>query len=288
MSKANVVGMWIVAVFAVGSLCHEGPAAQRQGDARVTEQTMNASEGPALKDLTIRIVQDNYSCSDQLETAWGFAAYVTGPQENILFDTGSDGALLRGNMAKLALDPNRVETVVLSHNHADHTGGLVGFLKQNANVDLYCLKSFPAPFKETVRGYGVRLLQVERPQLICQNVYSTGQMGTRIPEQALVVRTERGLVVLTGCAHPGVVRMVEKVRALHEEEILLVMGGFHLGWAQTSEIKQIIRALKDLGVRYVAPTHCSGDKARTLFHERFGAHYLSVGVGKTITLADLK
>jgi 7,8-dihydropterin-6-yl-methyl-4-(beta-D-ribofuranosyl)aminobenzene 5'-phosphate synthase len=288
MGKANALGMWIVAVCAVGNLCHGGPAVPGQGDTEVTEQTMSAGEGSALKELTIRIVQDNYSCSDRLETAWGFAAYLTGPQETILFDTGSNGALLLGNMAKLDIDPNRIETVILSHNHADHTGGLVGFLKQNADVTLYCLKSFPAPFKETVRGYGVRLVQVERPQLICENVYSTGQMGTRVPEQALVVRTERGLVVVTGCAHPGVARMVEKVRALHEEEILLVMGGFHLGWAQTSEIEQIIRALKNLGVRYVAPTHCSGDKARELFQQHFGAHYLAVGVGKTITLADLK
>lgn len=288
MFKANVVGMLTVVVCTVGYLRCGAPAVQGQGDAEVTEQTMSAGEELALENLTIRIVQDNYSCSDQLEAAWGFAAYLTGPPESILFDTGSDGALLLGNMAKLAIDPNRVETVVLSHNHADHTGGLVGFLKQHADVGLYCLKSFPAPFKETVRGYGVRLFEVERPQPICQNVYSTGQMGTRIPEQALVVRTERGLVVLTGCAHPGVARMVEKVRALHEEEILLVMGGFHLGWAQTSEIEQIILALKNLGVRYVAPTHCSGDKAGALFQQHFGAHYLSVGVGKTITLADLK
>jgi len=288
MGKANVIGMWVVAVLAGGSLCHGGPAAPKQGDAKVTEQTMDAGEGSVLEALTIRIVQDNYSCSDELETAWGFAAYVSGPEKNLLFDTGSDGALLLANMAKLGLDPNRIDTVVLSHNHADHTGGLVGLLKQHAEVELDCLKSFPARFKEVVRGYGAELVEVRKPQAICPHVYSTGQMGTRIPEQALVVRTTRGLVVVTGCAHPGVVKMIEKVRALHEEEILLVLGGFHLGWAETSKLEQIIRALKNLGVRYVAPTHCSGDKARTLFHERFGAHYLHVGVGKTITFADLK
>lgn len=254
----------------------------------MTGQTRSAGEGPAWEDLTIRIVQDNDSCSDQLEAAWGFAAYVSGPEKNILFDTGSDGALLLANMAKLGLDPNRIDAVVLSHNHADHTGGLVGLLKQHADVELYCLKSFPARFKEVVRGYGARLVEVQKPQSICTHVYSTGQMGTRIPEQALVVRTTRGLVVVTGCAHPGVVRMIEKVRGLHEGDILLVLGGFHLGWAETSKIEQVIRALKDLGVRYVAPAHCSGDKARALFHERFGIHYLSVGVGTTITLADLK
>jgi 7,8-dihydropterin-6-yl-methyl-4-(beta-D-ribofuranosyl)aminobenzene 5'-phosphate synthase len=241
-----------------------------------------------LSDLTIQIVQDNCLGADELEPAWGFAACLTGPERRILFDTGSDAALLLGNMAKLGLAPNRIETVVLSHNHADHTGGLVGLLRQNADMTVYGLKSFPARFRQTVRGYGAKFVEVSRPQSICDNVYSTGQLGTRIREQALIVRTKRGLVVLTGCAHPGVVRMVEKVRALREEEILLVMGGFHLGWARASAIQQIVRALKNLGVRYVAPTHCSGDKVRALFQQHFGAHYLEVGVGKTIRLADLK
>ncbi|UCD49282.1 MAG: MBL fold metallo-hydrolase [Phycisphaerales bacterium] len=254
----------------------------------MSKQAISADEGPALKDLTIRIVQDNYRSADRLEAAWGFAAHLIGPQENILFDTGSDGALLLGNMGELDIDPNRIETVVLSHNHADHTGGLVSLLKQNASMTICGLESFPTRFQRAVRGYGARFVAVSRPQPICPNVCSAGQMGTRIREQALIVRTERGPVVLTGCAHPGVVRMIEKVRALHEEEILLVLGGFHLGWAQAAEIQQIIRSLKNLGVRYVAPTHCSGDKARALFRQHFGAHYLEVGVGKTISLADLK
>jgi len=286
MCQVRVVVVWAIVVGMAGPLDCEVLAGQ--GDTEVTQQTSSADEKPALEALTIRIVQDNYSCSDRLEAAWGFAAHLTGPQENILFDTGSDGALLLGNMAKMGLDPNRVETVVLSHNHADHTGGLIGLLQQNADITLYGLKSFPAQFQQTVRGYGARFVGVSRPQPICENVTSTGQVGTRIREQALIVRTKRGLVVLTGCAHPGVVRMVEKVKAQHEEEILLVMGGFHLGWAQAGEIEQIIGALKDLGVRYAAPTHCSGDKARALFKQHFGAQYLEVGVGKTIDLTELK
>ena len=288
MIRANVVGMLVVAVAMAGPPGYGGSAAAEQGDAKVAEQTVVTSETPPLDDLTIRIVQDNYSCCDDLETAWGFAACVTGPERRILFDTGSDGTLLLANMAKLGIEPNQVDAIVLSHNHGDHTGGLVGFLKRHADVGLYCLESFPTRFKDAVRGYGVRLVEVRRPQPICDNAFSTGQVGTRIPEQALVLRTTRGLVVLTGCAHPGVVRMVEQVKTLSDEDVLLVLGGFHLGWAAPGEIEQIIRALKDLGVRYVAPTHCSGDRARTLFHERFGIHYLHVGVGKTLTLADLK
>ena len=288
MFQRDVIYMFAAATLAAGGFTQVAPAAPKQGETKVTGQTMSPVEVPALRDLKIQIVQDNYSCAEHLETAWGFAAYVTGPKENILFDTGSDSGLLLRNMARLHLDPNRVDTVVLSHNHADHTGGLVGFLRKNADIDLYCLASFPLTFKDAVRGYGARLVEVERPQPICAHVYSTGPMGTRIREQALVIRTERGLVVLTGCAHPGVARMIEKVRALHEENILLVLGGFHLGWAETGKIERIISALKNLGVQYVAPTHCSGDKARALFQKHFDTCSLDVGVGKTMALADLK
>jgi len=288
MSRTGIVGRAALVAFAVVGLGYRVLAVQEQGDVAVSEKDSGQAPAPALKALEIRIVQDNYRCGDALETAWGFAAYVTGPDEKLLFDTGSNGGLLLRNMAKLEISPDRVNTVILSHVHADHTGGLVGFLKQHSDIDLYCLASFPARFKDVARGYGARVLEVESPRPICANVFTTGSMGKRIHEQALVVRTEVGLVIVTGCAHPGVVRMVERIKTLHEQDIALLIGGFHLGWAKPRQIEEIMNALDRLGVRYVAPTHCSGDLARTLFAKRFGSRYIEVGVGKTITLADLK
>lgn len=284
----SAMSLWAVLILMIGSLGYGDSVTQRRGDADVKERTSHITEESALAEIRLQIVLDNYACSDPLETAWGFAAYLTGPEQNILFDTGSDSTLLLANMAKLQIDPNRVDTVVISHNHADHTGGLIGFLKCRADITLYGLESFPAQFKETVRAYGVRLIDVEEPLSICAGVCSTGRMGTRIHEQALVIRTERGLVIVTGCAHPGVARMLERIKARHEDDILLVVGGFHLQWAEASTVERVIDAFKRLGVRYVAPTHCSGDSVRALFQERFGARYLNIGVGKTITLADLK
>jgi 7,8-dihydropterin-6-yl-methyl-4-(beta-D-ribofuranosyl)aminobenzene 5'-phosphate synthase len=243
---------------------------------------------PALKDLSIKIIHDNNAYLDSLKTAWGFSALVTGPNETILFDTGSDGALLLDNMAGLQVGPGSIDTVVLSHVHPDHTGGLVGLLTRNPAVAVHLPKPFPATLKEVVRGYGAAVIEVDEPQELCENVYTTGPMGRRIKEQAVIVRTDRGLIVLTGCAHPGVAKMLDSVRSLHEEGILLVMGGFHLEWAFKRKIEKTIDLFEHHGVRHVAPTHCSGDKARQLFQRRFGRHYVEVGVGKTVTLADLK
>jgi 7,8-dihydropterin-6-yl-methyl-4-(beta-D-ribofuranosyl)aminobenzene 5'-phosphate synthase len=251
------------------------------------EQERHPIEVPALSELAITIVHDNNPCVDSLKTAWGFSAFVTGPEKTILFDTGSDGALLLENMAKLQIDPGRVDIIVLSHVHGDHTGGLTGLLNENPRVQVFLPGSFPARFKTAVQGRGAAVVEVKEPQEICKNVYTTGVLGRRIKEQALVIRTRQGSVVLTGCAHPGIARIVKEVRRLHEESILLVLGGFHLEWATKGRVESIMAAFRNYGIRYVAPTHCSGDKARQLFRQSYGPGYVDAGAGKTITLLEL-
>ena len=251
------------------------------------EPERHPAEVPALRELAITIVHDNNPCIDSLKTAWGFSAFVTGPAKTILFDTGSDGTLLLENMARLQIDPARVDLVVLSHVHGDHTGGLTGLLMANPRTQVFLPAAFPAKFKTAVQGHGATTVEIKEPQEICPSVYTTGVLGRRIKEQALIIRTERGLVVLTGCAHPGVARIVKEVKRQHPQSILLVIGGFHLEWVTKGRVGSIIAAFQNYGIRYVAPTHCSGDKARHLFRQSYGQGYLDAGVGKTITLADL-
>jgi len=245
------------------------------------------AEAPALSELAITIVHDNNPCVDSLKTAWGFSAFVKGPEKTILFDTGSDGTLLLENMAKLQIDPGRVDLVVLSHIHGDHTGGLSGLLTANPRVQVFLPASLPAKFKTAVQGYGATIVEIKEPQEICRNVYTTGVLGRRIKEQALIIRTERGLVVLTGCAHPGIARIVKEVSRQHGGNILAVVGGFHLEWATKGRVESIMAAFRSCGIRYVAPTHCSGDKARRLIQEGYSPGYVGAGVGKTIAFSEL-
>ncbi len=244
-------------------------------------------------DMTITVVYDNNSFKEGLETAWGFSCVIAGAEKTILFDTGGDGSILLGNMEKLEIEPNSIDTVVLSHIHGDHTGGLNGFLEKNSDVTVYLPKSFPKKFKDNTQGYGAKIVEVEQHCKICESVYSTGQLGRLIPvaelkEQSLIIRTDKGLVVITGCAHPGIVKIVNTAKDLLKDEILLVMGGFHLEWATKGKIEKIILAFKQMGVRYVGPCHCTGHKARSLFEKHFGENYINVGAGKVITMADLR
>jgi 7,8-dihydropterin-6-yl-methyl-4-(beta-D-ribofuranosyl)aminobenzene 5'-phosphate synthase len=245
------------------------------------------AESRPLDELTITVVHDNYPYAEGLKTAWGFAAYIAGARRNILFDAGSDGPLLLENLDSLRIDPAGIDALVLSHVHGDHAGGLAGLLQANPHVQVYLPASFPERVKDLVRRAGASVVEVNGPQPICENVHTTGVLGRRIKEQALAIRTQRGLVILTGCAHPGVVPMVDAARRLHGGGLLLVMGGFHLEWAMAGKVDRIITAFRDFGVRYVAPTHCSGEKARLRFEQRFGREFVTMGVGKTITLADL-
>lgn len=244
-------------------------------------------ESHPLDSLTITVVHDNYPFVEGFTAAWGFSAHIAGARKNILFDTGSDGPLLLENLDKLEIDPASIDALVLSHVHGDHAGGLAGLLQANPRLEVYLPASFPDRIKDLVRRAGAGVVEVDGPREICENVHTTGVLGRRIQEQALAIRTSRGPVVLTGCAHPGIVPMVEAARRLCGEDPLLVMGGFHLEWSMSAKVERIIAAFRDAGVRYVAPTHCCGEKARLRFEERFGPAFLSVGVGKVITLADL-
>jgi len=252
------------------------------------ESDAHPAESHLLDELTITVVHDNYPWVEGLKTAWGFAVHIAGARRNILFDTGSDGPLLLENLDQLRIDPAAIDALVLSHVHGDHAGGLTGLLQANPRVEVYLPASSPDRVKDLVRRVGARVVEVDGPQQVCENVHTTGVLGRRIPEQTLAIRTSRGLVVLTGCAHPGVVPMVEAARGLYDGDLLLVMGGFHLEWAMAGKIERIIAAFRDLGVRYVAPTHCSGEKARGQFEKSFPGGFIPVGVGKIVSLADLR
>ena len=234
------------------------------------------------KTLTITIVYDNNAYDPRLKTAWGFSCLIEYRGQVILFDTGGDSPTLLANMDMLGIDPSRIEAVVLSHIHGDHTGGLSGLLPMAGDgLAVFVPRSLPARSKEAVRTRA-QLVEVHESREVGEEVYTTGEMGTGIIEQSLVVRTDQGLVVVTGCAHPGIVEIVRKAKALSGHEVCLVLGGFHLGGKSRKEIEGILSEFRRLGVRKVAPCHCTGDQALRMFRQEYGEDFIQAGVGKVI------
>lgn len=233
--------------------------------------------------VRITIVYDNHEYAPGMRTGWGLAVLVASGESVVLFDTGADGPTLLANLRALSIDPRVIDAVVLSHAHGDHTGGLDGLLDTGIRPTVYLLRSFPEAFKRQVRSR-VPVVEVEAGGNVLDGVSTTGDLDGGIPEQALVVETVRGLVVATGCAHPGVARMVARVRSRRTEPVHLVLGGFHLRDSRHGQIQAVISEFRRLGVERVAPCHCSGDQAIEMFAAEYGAGFVRAGAGLVLAI----
>jgi 7,8-dihydropterin-6-yl-methyl-4-(beta-D-ribofuranosyl)aminobenzene 5'-phosphate synthase len=238
-------------------------------------------------ELRITILYDNTAYDPRLKAEWGFAALIEVGEETLLFDTGGDAPTLLGNMELLGIDPTSIETVVLSHIHGDHTGGLGALDQAGARPTVYVLPSFPDDFKGQL-GVKAQVVEVEPGQQVAEAMYTTGEIaGVPVPEQALVIKTEDGLVIVTGCAHPGIVQMVRRAKEQFGGPIRLVVGGFHLLNKSDTAVNRVLSDLRGLGVEQVAPTHCTGERAIAMFAEEYGADYIEAGVGRVIVLESV-
>lgn len=254
---------------------------------------LEAGEGPAPapeeRRVTITVLYDNRRGAADLDSGWGFACLVEGLSETILFDTGGDGPTLLGNMAKLGIAPERVDVVVLSHEHGDHTGGLEAFLDAESAVKVYLLRSFPGGIADAARARGAQVIEVEQPVEICPGATVSGDVSERneVDEQYLLVACGDGVAVVTGCAHPGIVDVVEHARDMSGRDVLVVVGGFHLFRQSDAAVDETIRRLKELGVRHAVPCHCTGDRAIERFAVSYGDRFTRCTAGTIVDVGAL-
>jgi 7,8-dihydropterin-6-yl-methyl-4-(beta-D-ribofuranosyl)aminobenzene 5'-phosphate synthase len=242
------------------------------------------TSGKESHTITITILYDNYPFDDRLKTEWGFSCLIEGLEKTILFDTGGNGAVLMDNIEKLVVNPDEIDAVFLSHEHWDHTGGLQDFLQHNQKVVVYLLASFPESIKNIITHAGATFVEITSPTYFCERAGTIGELGTSINEQSLVIETDDGLVIVTGCAHPGIVHIIEAVKNYFGKNVYMVFGGFHLGGYSDSELMKMIQDFRKLGVVKVGPCHCSGDRCRTLFKDEYKDDFVEIGAGKTILI----
>jgi len=211
--------------------------------------------------MKVTIVYDNEVSKEGFKADWGFSCFIEAYGKKILFDTGANGSILFNNMEKLDIDPAVIEEVFISHNHWDHTGGLLDFLKINP-VKVYIPQSCQEP-------PGAReIIKIEKSLKIHENIFSTGELKN--VEQSLLVKTEKGLVVIVGCSHPGVKNILKAASDFGDPKVLI--GGLH-GFRDFDLVKDL---------EFICPTHCTQFKSeiRSLYSEK----YVSGGVGKVIEI----
>lgn len=233
--------------------------------------------------VTITVVYDNRTMQQNLTPDWGFACVVDAAGHRLLFDTGAKGALLLANLKKLGIDPATFEAVVISHNHWDHTGGLESVLPL-CSARCYLPASAMTELGARIAKSGGTSIPVTGRAAIWPGVWLTGELGEDIKEQSLVLETDPGLVLVAGCAHPGVVNIARRVKEDFGRPPHMVLGGFHLGHTSPEEVKRIAGELRTLGIAKTGPCHCTGDEAIEQFRQNRPDGFERIGCGRVLQL----
>jgi 7,8-dihydropterin-6-yl-methyl-4-(beta-D-ribofuranosyl)aminobenzene 5'-phosphate synthase len=269
----------------------------------------------------ITILYDAFGKSSSMQKDWGYAALIEYGGRRILFDTGNNGGTLAQNAKAKGIDLSNLDFVVMSHRHGDHMGGVAHLLSVNPKVKIYAPKEgfgvygadLPSAFyrkdeslppeqryydgnpPEVMRfgaaWPGADFQLVDKTIEISPGIHLIALVSDKpgtleLRELSLAIDTAEGMVVVVGCSHPGIDRIVEAATKINPR-IHLVAGGFHLVVSKDEEIEKIVSAMRDTyKVEYVAPGHCTGEPTFAALRKSFGNRYLYAGLGTTLTLGD--
>jgi 7,8-dihydropterin-6-yl-methyl-4-(beta-D-ribofuranosyl)aminobenzene 5'-phosphate synthase len=276
---------WLSSVAALAMGCSPSPPAsapEAPAPASRVRAPSREPGGATERRLALTIVYDNTTQSDRLVAAHGFAAIVDYAGHRILFDTGADGPGLLSNLKTLAIEPTTIESIVLSHEHDDHTSGLLPLLATGIQPTVYAPATFDGAFKSRIRER-TKLVETQQATEIVPGVHLTRPIGG-ITEQGLVVELADGIAVITGCGHPGLIAMVDEAHRIVAGKIALLAGGFHLLGSDAQQIRALAGSLRSRGVERVLPAHCSGTAAGAIFERELGTAALAGGAGATAVL----
>ena len=246
-------------------------------------EPVKTASGSSDDAVHITIIYDNYQANQNLETDWGFACLVEYQGKQLLFDAGRKAELYKTNVKLLGINPEEVPALFISHEHGDHTAGIPWITSINPSITCY----LPASYAEQLEKRGKlphNSKGLARPTHLYGPFYSTGDNFTAFREQGLVVKTKSGGVLITGCGHPGAATMVAVTEKELGIEIHTVIGGLHLMQKSGEELEQLAASLKEMGIKQICPTHCTGEASIAFLKASFGEGYISGGTGKDIMI----
>jgi 7,8-dihydropterin-6-yl-methyl-4-(beta-D-ribofuranosyl)aminobenzene 5'-phosphate synthase len=267
----------------------------------------------------LTVLYDAFGKALAMQKDWGYAAFIAYGGKRMLFDTGNNPDILAQNARAKNVDLARLDLVVMSHRHGDHMGGLTHLLRVNPKVKIYAPKEgfgvygsdLPSTFYRkdaslpTEQRYydgappavmrfgsawpGADFQLIDKNTEIAPGVHLISLVSDKpgtleLRELSLALNTPDGLVIIVGCSHPGIDKIVETASGINPR-IHFVAGGFHLVVSSDPDIERTVTALHDsFKVEYVAPGHCTGEPTFTVLKKAFTDRYLYAGLGTTFVL----
>ena len=279
-----------------------------------------SSAYPQSSAAQITVLYDAFGKASTMRKDWGFSALIEYGGRRILFDTGNNADIFAHNVAAKGIDLRQLDFAVVSHRHGDHTSGLNHLLKVNPGVKIYAPQEnfgvfgaalpgtfyrrneslsadmryfdgrppealrFGSPWAEANFTWITKTTEVA-PGLHLILLNGTWGADLEVKEISLAIDTPDGIVLVVGCSHPTIEKIVEAARNTLNKPVHLVLGGTHLLPANDDQITGIAVALRDnWNVRYIAPVHCTGEPAFAILKQTFTDHYIYAGLGTTVLL----
>jgi len=282
------------------------------------------SQAAASGKNQVTILYDAFGKPSNLKKDWGYSALVEYGGKRILFDTGNNAEFFKHNVEALGIDLRNLDFVVVSHRHGDHTSGLSYVLSINPNVTVYAPyevsgfgtavlpgimaainqhdPSLPVYMhyfdgvKQETRPSGspwptAHFKTIEDTTEVAPGVFIVSNVsdvaGTReMHEISLALRTPPGLILIVGCSHPGIEKIVQSATPL-DGHIFAVFGGFHLLSTPDAEVSRIASSLHDKWkVERMAPGHCTGLPAFAALRALYADKYIYAGLGSVVSLPE--
>ena len=266
----------------------------------------------------ITVLYDAFGKNETMRKDWGFSAFIEYGGKRILFDTGNNAEIFAHNVRAKEIDLTKLDFAVISHRHGDHTSGLNHLMTVNPDVPIYAPKenfgvfgaALPGTFFEPDESLPteMRYFDGKPPEMLrfgspwprgnfswitettevapgFHLIVLEGSWGVDLDvmELSLAIDTPDGVVLIVGCSHPTIEKVVEAASTLLGEPIHLVLGGTHLLPASPDEVGRIATALRDTWrVRWIAPVHCTGEPAFAALNKVFGEGYVYAGLGTVL------
>ena len=277
---------------------------------------------PSDKTPRITILYDAFGKTSTMKKDWGFSAYIEYAGKKILFDTGNNADIFANNVQAKGIDLTKLDFAIVSHRHGDHTSGLSTLLKVNPSVKIYAPQENFGVFGAALPGTFYRRDDSLPPEMryfdgnppeklrfgspwpeanftwISKDteiapgftiIALTGKWGAdfELREISLAMDTPDGVVLIVGCSHTTIEKIVQQTKATINKPIHLVLGGLHLLPAKDDQIKAIAAFLHDdAKVEFIAPAHCTGEPAFAILKDSFGDKYVYTGLGSTTVVGE--